>query len=49
MKDPQQSLWNFTPAHVHEVNNKTIILEEMAELKQSSRLSRRLYWERQRV
>ena len=42
---PHQSLWNFTPAHIHEVNNKTKILEELTRLKHETRLKRRLYWE----
>lgn len=42
---PHQSLWNFTPAHVHEVNNKTKIIEELAQLKYETKLKRRLYWE----
>ena len=42
---PHQSLWNFTPAHIHEVNNKTKMLEELAQLKHKTRLKRRLYWE----
>ncbi len=42
---PHQSLWNFTPAHIHEVNNNTLILEELKALKEKSRLARRLYWE----
>jgi transposase InsO family protein len=42
---PHQSLWNFTPYHIHEVNNNTLILKELEGLKQRSRLARRLYWE----
>jgi putative transposase len=42
---PHQSLWNFTPAHVHEVNNKTEIIEELAQLKHETKLKRKLYWE----
>lgn len=42
---PHQNLWNFTPAHIHEVNNNTLILEELKELKQKSKLARRIYWE----
>jgi len=36
---PHQNLWNFTPAHIHEVNNNTL-----KELKQKSKLARRSYW-----
>jgi putative transposase len=46
---PHQSLWNFTPARVHEINNKTMILEELAELKKESRMARKLYWEGEHI
>jgi putative transposase len=46
---PHQSLWNFTPRHIHEVNNNTLILKELAELKRHSRFTRKLYWEGQRI
>lgn len=26
---PHQSLWNFTPAYVHSVNNNTVLLKEL--------------------
>lgn len=42
---PHQALWNFTPAHIHEVNNNILILLELKELKHKSREARRLYWE----
>jgi transposase InsO family protein len=42
---PHQSLWNFTPHRVHEVNNNTLILQELNDLKHRSRLARKLYWE----
>lgn len=45
---PHQNLWNFTPQHIHEVNNNTLILEELENLKRQSRLARRLYWEGRR-
>lgn len=41
---PHQSLWNFTPAHVHAVNNKSLILKELQELKKQTRERRRNYW-----
>ena len=34
-----QGLWNFAPFHIHEINNKTVLLEELAELKRQSRLA----------
>ena len=40
---PHQSLWNFTPAHIHELNNNTKILEELSKLKLKARLRRKLY------
>lgn len=42
---PHQALWNFTPAFVHEVNNNTILLEKLAELKDEARMKRKLYWQ----
>ncbi len=42
---PHQSLWNFTPAFVHEVNNNTLLLEKLAHLKHETMMKRKLYWE----
>ena len=42
---PHQSLWNFTPAFVHETNNNTLLLEKLAQLKYEAKIKRRLYWE----
>lgn len=41
---PHQALFNFTPAHVHDVNNKSMLLQELAELKRKSREKRKAYW-----
>ncbi len=41
---PQQSLMNFTPAHVHELNNKSLLLTELKEMKQKTREKRKAYW-----
>jgi transposase InsO family protein len=41
---PHQSLWNFIPAYVHDVNNKSEILAERNEMKFSARNRRREYW-----
>ena len=41
---PHQALFNFTPAHVHEVNNKSLLLQELNEIKRQSRERRRAYW-----
>ncbi len=30
---PHQALWNFTPATVHELNNNTLLLAKLEELK----------------
>src|SRR5688500_1029174 len=38
---PQQSLMNFTPAHVHELNNKSLLLTELKEMKQKTREKRK--------
>ena len=45
---PHQSLMNFTPAHVHEVNNKSRLLVEIKEMKRKTRAMRKEYWEQQR-
>jgi hypothetical protein len=37
-------VFNFTPAHVHEINNKSVLLQELAELKRRSRERRKAYW-----
>ena len=42
---PHQSLMNFTPAHVHEVNNKSLLLAELKEMKRRTREKRKVYWE----
>ena len=44
-KRPHQSLWNFTPAFVHEVNNNTLLFEKLAHLKHETMMKRKLYWE----
>ena len=41
---PHQAVMNFTPAYVHEVNNKTTLLKELKELKRKARDTRRHYW-----
>ena len=41
---PHQALFNFTPAHVHEVNNKSLLLQELNELKRRTRERRKAYW-----
>jgi putative transposase len=41
---PHQALFNFTPAHVYEVNNKSMLLQELNELKRRSRERRKAYW-----
>jgi len=41
---PHQSLMNFTPAHVHQVNNKSLLLAELAEIKRKTRERRKSYW-----
>jgi transposase InsO family protein len=41
---PHQALWNFTPSKVHEINNKSLILAELEELKLISKRRRREYW-----
>jgi putative transposase len=41
---PHQALFNFTPARVHEVNNKSMLLQELNELKRRTREKRKAYW-----
>lgn len=43
-KRPHQALWNFTPHMVHEMNNKTILLKALKELKQKTWTERKDYW-----
>jgi len=35
---------NFTPAHVHELNNKTRLLAELKEMKRTTREKRKAFW-----
>ena len=35
---------NFTPAHVHELNNKSLLLTELKEMKRKTREKRKAYW-----
>lgn len=41
---PHQSLWNFTPNQIHEMNNKTENLKMLKELKIKSWTKRKEYW-----
>ena len=41
---PHQSLYNFTPAYVHQINNKNRLLEELKILKREARQRRKQYW-----
>lgn len=41
---PHQALMNFTPAHVHEVNNKSRLLAELKEMKRKTREKRKEFW-----
>lgn len=41
---PHQSLWNFTPSYVHQINNKSQILAELEDMKFNTRSRRREYW-----
>jgi putative transposase len=41
---PHQSLMNFTPAHVHQVNNKSRLLVELQEMKRKTRERRKAHW-----
>jgi transposase InsO family protein len=41
---PHQGIWNFIPAYVHAVNNKSLILAELEALKFQAKRRRREYW-----
>jgi putative transposase len=43
-KRPHQALWNFTPQHIHELNDKTEVLKYLKKLKKESRENRKNYW-----
>lgn len=45
---PHQALYNFTPAHVHQLNNKSLLLQELKEMKKTTREKRKAYWAQQR-
>ena len=44
---PHQSLMNFTPAQVHQVNNKSRLMAELKEMKRNTREKRKAYWVKQ--
>jgi putative transposase len=44
---PHQALYNFTPAHVHQLNNKSALLQELNEMKRNTRQKRKAYWAEQ--
>ena len=47
---PHQALFNFTPAHVHQLNNKSLLLHELNDMKRKTREKRKVYWaERQNL
>jgi transposase InsO family protein len=41
---PHQSLMNFAPAYVHQVNNKSLLMAELNEMKRKTREKRKAYW-----
>ncbi|MGH7770972.1 MAG: transposase, partial [Candidatus Binatia bacterium] len=41
---PHQALFNFTPAQVHQLNNKSRLLEELNNIKRKTREKRKAYW-----
>ena len=41
---PHQTLFNFTPAHVHQLNNKSTLLQQLKEMKKTTREKRKAYW-----
>jgi putative transposase len=46
---PHQALFNFTPAHVHWLNNKSLLLQELNKIKRTTREKRKAYWAEQRI
>ena len=44
---PHQALFNFTPAHVHQLNNKSVLMVELNEMKRKTREKRKAYWAEQ--
>jgi putative transposase len=47
---PHQALFNFTPAHVHQLNNKSVLLQELNDIKRKTREKRKAYWaEKQKI
>lgn len=47
-KRPHQSLWNYTPYMVHEMNNKTELLNALNELKVKAWTERKEYWKEEK-
>lgn len=45
---PHQALYNFAPAHVHQLNNKSLLLQELKEMKKMTREKRKAYWAQHR-
>jgi putative transposase len=45
---PHQALFNFTPAHVHQLNNKSTLLQQLKEMKNTTREKRKAYWAQHR-
>ena len=41
---PRQALFNFAPAHVHGLNNQSVLLQKLIEMKRKSRERRKTYW-----
>ena len=41
---PHQALWNFAPNYVHQINNKSLILAELEEMRFAAKNRRREYW-----
>ena len=42
---PHQSLFNFTPFYVHDLNNKTKLMAILSEMKFKARSRRKEYWQ----
>jgi len=44
---PHQALFNFTPAHVHQLHNTSVLMVELNEMKRKTREKRKAYWPEQ--
>lgn len=46
---PHQTLWNYTPKMVHEMNNKTELKNQLKQLKVKTWTQRKEYWKENKL